>query len=222
MIKDNGSMLNKGLVNGFRLTQIILLVILLVACTGLMIKTDVYQHVKSNIVEVLCLSCIKLQPRTSADFVFNTMTDEPHPYFILENLTYGPVFLMYSQDVCEACDIMQPVIQGLFNVSYGKYDDFWVRVKMRDSNITYIYINIDHASSEKRASHGLYDKDMVKGVPMFTIVTLGYDHGIVKPYYTSVYGTLNRQTFETRSLFLIELLEQSINMYNQNKEGYHH
>ncbi|MEM0492841.1 MAG: hypothetical protein QXS02_02650 [Candidatus Thermoplasmatota archaeon] len=204
-----------------RLIQYVVLLITLLIFTFLVVNTGIYDHVQSSIVEVLCLSCIKLQPYTSADFIFDTMTNTSHPQFVLENLTYGPVFLMYSQDICEACDKMQPVIQELFNVSYSKEDNFYSKVKIDNFNLTYIYINIDHTTSEKKLSQMIYDKDNIRGVPMFTIITLGNDHGTVKPYYTSVYGTLNLPTSEKRSAFIYELLKQSINIYYQNKEGYH-
>jgi hypothetical protein len=60
---------------------------------------------------------------------------------------------------------------------------------------------------------------------MFTIVTLGYDNGDVKPRYTSLYGTLATYgcvTDAQRLAFLQQLLRESIEMYEQNEAGYPH
>jgi len=49
---------------------------------------------------------------------------------------------------------------------------------------------------------------------------LGYDKGIIKPYYTTVYGTLGLDNDMDRIEFLTELIRESIDIYNQNSEGY--
>ena len=59
---------------------------------------------------------------------------------------------------------------------------------------------------------------------MFTVITLGYDHGDVKPKYTTLYATLAAygcNTNEERLSYLSELMEESLEMYAQNKAGYH-
>jgi hypothetical protein len=71
----------------------------------------------------------------------------------------------------------------------------------------------------------IYDKDHVGGIPMFTVVTLGFDNGDVKPKYTTLYGTLATSGCETdkqRLVFLQQLMRQSIDMYNENEAGYPH
>ena len=88
------------------------------------------------------------------------------------------------------------------------------------AGIPYYYVNIDHTNDIMRNSFSIYDKDHIRGLPMFSIVTLGYDKGIIKPYYTTLYGTLNLDNDSDRLNYLIELLQQSTEIYSQNSEGY--
>ena len=189
---------------------------------GLFLTANVYEETRSRIVEVLCLSCIKLEPKTIREFTFNTVDNAPHPYFVTENLTKGPVFLHYSEDVCAGCEIMFPIVKHLFNVEFKKQDMFSGTVTFEHQNITYIYVNLDHTIDAYENSFPVYDKDDIGGLPMFTIVTLGYDHGTIRPYYTTVYGTLNVPSDAERTALLSELLHESITQYNDNKAGYHH
>jgi hypothetical protein len=188
---------------------------------GVFITTNAYEETKARIVEVLCLSCIKLEPKTIQEFTFDTEGNAPHPYYVTENLTKGPVFLDYSEDVCAGCEVMFPIIKQLFNIEFEKQDMFSKTVIYDHANITFIYINLDHTIDVLENSFPLYDKDDIGGLPMFTIVTLGYDHGTVRPYYTTLYGTLNVPTDAERTSLLQEVLTESIEMYQQNKAGYY-
>ena len=187
---------------------------------GMFLFTDVYEEVQSNIVLILCLSCMKLEVNTIKEFTFETANDEPHPDFVLDNLTKGPVFLHYSEKACPGCDIMYPIIKQFFNVEFEKNEMFYEMVNYENSSVSYIYTNIDYSSEEIRDSLPIYDKDRIHGLPMFSVVTLGYDRGTIRPYYTSVYGTLGFDNDEERISLLTELMQESIDMYNQNWEGY--
>lgn len=205
--------------------QICALLLVSGALSGMFAFTGVYDEVRSGIVLVLCLSCLKLEPKTSADFTFKTVDNAPHPEFILTNLSEGPVFLHYSGDACAGCDVMYPVIKDLFSIEFGKQDMYHTLINFENSTVAYIYVNIHHTIDELRDAQIIYDKDRVGGIPMFTIITLGYDNGKVKPKYTTVYGTLTSYgafTDEQRLEFLTQLVRESIEMYNQNKEGYPH
>jgi hypothetical protein len=188
---------------------------------GTLFASNAYEETRARIVEVLCLSCIKLEPKTIQEFTFDTENNAPHPYYVTENLTKGPVFLHYSEDVCAGCEIMFPIIKQLFNIEFGKQDMFSETVTFDHANITFIYVNLDHTIDSLENSFPLYDKDDIGGLPMFTLVTLGYDHGTVRPYYTTLYGTLNVPTDAERTSLLREILTESIEMYQQNKAGYH-
>ena len=198
-------------------------VLLLIAGSlgGMFAFTDVYHEIQKNIVTVLCLSCIKLQPITEREFIFNTTNNVPHPDFVLKNLTKGPVFIEYSEDVCAACDTMHPVIEQLFNVHFEKQDMAVQTIQFHQSNITFIYINIDHTTKEMRNTLPIYDKDKIGGLPMFAIITLGNDTGSIKPYYTTLYGTLNLPTNEQRISFLTDVVQESIDFYHQYEEGFY-
>jgi hypothetical protein len=204
--------------------QICALLLVSGALGGMLAVTPVYNEVRSGIVLVLCLSCLKLEPKTNTEFTFLTADNRPHAGFVLENLTKGPVFLHYSGDSCAGCDIMYPVIKDLFNIEFGKQDMFSTIATFEGTPIPYIYVNIHHTTDELRDAQVIYDKDHVGGIPMFTIVTLGYDNGDVKPKYTTLYGTLATNGCDTdaqRLVFLQQILHQSIEMYEQNKAGYH-
>jgi len=208
----------------FFAVQVVSLLLVSGALAGMVVFSPVYAEVRDGIVLVLCLSCLKLEPKTSSEFIFETVNDASHPGFVLENLTQGPVFFFYSGDACAACDEMYPVIKELFSVEFDKQERFFERVLFENTTISYIYINIHHTSEELRQSQQIYDKDNIGGIPMFTLITLGYDKGTIRPKYTTVYGTLapfGPTTDPQRLAFLQELLRESIEMYNDNKAGYH-
>jgi hypothetical protein len=207
-----------------RYFQLILIMVLSFGFLGMMISTDVYNDVQSSIVEVLCLSCLKLDPSlpTDLEYTFETANEEPHPDFVLENLSSGIVFLHYSKDACAGCDIMLPTIQELFSVKYGKEDMFQKDILFEGNILHYYYINIDHTTMVKKKSVNIYDKDHVEGLPMFTIVTLFYDHGTIKPFYTSLYGTLgsNYDTHQKRFNYLYDLILENMVLWDENISGY--
>ena len=184
-----------------------------IALGSVLYTTGVYSDVQNNIVNVLCLSCIKLDPKTSANFTFDTGTGEPHPAFIRDNLTTGPIVIAYSEDVCEACEQMHPVIEHLLNVSYGEKDAVYTHTLYEGTNVTFFFINIDHNTPQFAATRAIYDKDDVDGLPMFTFITLRYDEGPVRPYYTSVYGVVSETA-------LAGILTDSIHLYHENSVGY--
>lgn len=206
----------------FIIFQLSLLILISGSLSVMIVETDVYERVQSGIVEVLCLSCLKLEPKTELDFIFKTANGHPHPDFVLENLTKGVVFLHYSEDACHGCDIMYPIIKDLFNIEFGKEDMVYNLTIFENNTIPYYYINLDHTNDLMRNSFDIYDKDNVNGLPMFTIITVGYDKGIIKPYYTTLYGTLNLDNDKDRFDFLTELLTESIDIYLQNYEGYNY
>jgi hypothetical protein len=203
--------------------QVCAFVLISGALVGMFAFTPVYDEARSGIVLVLCLSCLKLEPKSIADFTFVTADNRPHPGFVLENLSHGVVFLHYSKDSCPGCDVMYPIIKDLFSIDFGKQDMFHTRVAFENSTISYIYVNIEHTIDELRDAQPIYDKDHFGGVPMFTVVTLGYDNGNVKPKYTTLYGWLTTYGCNTdaqRLVFLQQLIRESIEMYQQNKAGY--
>ena len=79
--------------------QVALLVLIAVGF-GELVYCGVYDDIHDAIVSTLCLSCIKLDPVSRLDFVFETANGEDHPEFVLENLTKGPLFIEYRSDVC--------------------------------------------------------------------------------------------------------------------------
>ena len=152
---------------------------------GMLFFTDVYEDVHSGIVSILCLSCLKLEPETTKEYTFDPAFGDSHPNFVLDNLSKGPVFLHYGADACLGCEIMDPLIKQLFSIDFEQDEMVYKIVNFEKSDVVYLYNNIDHTSEEMGNSLLVYDKDNIRGLPMFSVVTLGYDHGIVKPYYHS-------------------------------------
>jgi hypothetical protein len=206
--------------NKFRIIQILAILLIVGDLGAMWATTDVYDEVEDRIVRVLCLSCIKLEPKTDASFTFETVDGAAHPSFVLENLTKGLVFLHYTEDVCKACEIMLPVINEFFGTSIEKKDEFSATIELLGGTVTIIYINIDHREEYFNEPFYTYDKDNIGGLPMFTIISVGYDKGIVKPYYTSLYGTLALDTDEDRLEKLTDVFTDAIELYEQNSEGY--
>ena len=200
--------------------QIVTLLIFSGGLGGMLFFTDVYDEVYSGIVSVLCLSCLKLEPKTKKDFTFEIASDNSHPDFVLNNLLKGPIFLHFSGDACLGCEIMDPLIKQIFNIDFQKDEMINKTIIFEDSEIVYFYNNLDNTSEEMKKVFDIYDKEDIGGVPMFTVITLGYDHGIIRPYYVTLYGTLNKNNDVERISFLREILQESIEIYEQNKEGY--
>lgn len=162
-----------------------------------------YQETEDR-ANVLCLSCLGLDPKTTLEFRFDTANGEEHPDFVTKPLENKPVFLDYSSDGCAACDAMRPKIKELED-EYG-------------DKITFVEeINLDHTSTEKKESYELYDYKEQRAVPLFVIITLGYDDGIVKPYYTAGYGFLNEKGEDDAKEVLVYLFNEAVEIYEQNK-----
>lgn len=206
-------------VNKIFVLEITLLVLISGSLGGMLVFTDIYDEVESRIVSVLCLSCVKLDPVVSFEWYY----DKTPQSFVLDSLDKtGPIFIMYSTtDACTNCVIMEPVINEFFNVSYNKEKDYTKVVNFKGTNITFVYVNVaDKSEREYLFSKDLYDFNNVKGVPMFTTVTLKYDRGIVKPCYNTVYGLLNQDTAEQRTKVLTRIVNEAVELYTNNHDGF--
>jgi len=202
--------------------QVSLLLIVSVTLVGMLYYTDIYEVTQGGIVEVLCLSCIKLYPLTSTDFTFDTGNGKSHPDFILESLREGPIFLHYSEDACAACEVMFPYILEFLNVQPKKDKSYHKVTSFEDQPVPYYYIYLDDeaTSQEWLDTFEIYDKDHIHGLPMFSVVTINYAHsGIIEPYYTTLYGIFEQDP-EKRIDFLTELMQEAFTLYNENKPGF--
>ncbi len=204
------------------IAQITILIIITGCFSGMIIGTDVYEEVQGHIVEVLCLSCLKLDPKTIVEFTFETVDDTAHPDYVLDNLSSGIVVLHFSEDACPGCDIMYPVMKDLLSVDFDKGGVYLTQIRYESENISYFYTNIDSekATSERTDPFETYDIQDVNGLPMFVIVTLGYDKGIIKPKFTTLYATLGLESDEKRLELLEEVLDDAFILWNENTAGY--
>lgn len=203
--------------------QISLLIVFAGALGGMVAVTDVYDDVQTSIVSLICLSCIKLSTVSSANFTFETANEKPHPDFVLENLTKGPVFLTFRTNVCDYCDDMEPLLMDIFGLEFEKQDVFYETVSFKNSNVTFIHINKDHSSVVLRESHDIYDVRGDRSVPMFVMITYGYDRGIIKPYYYTEYGIIDITfTDEQRIQEFERIISNGIDLYNEFSIGFEH
>lgn len=185
--------------------------------TGLMYYTDVYDYVQDTIVTTVCLSCIKMYPNPSFSFTFETNDDLSHPGFILDNLTKGPIFLAYRKNVCDGCEIMDPLVEEVFGVDFG-LGDYETYVNFEGTMVYFRHVNVDdHKDDEFEYSFDAYGG---LGVPMFVAMTLGNNSGTVEPYYQLEYGTLGLHDDSGRKEFLRNMVRKSIEYYDENIDGY--
>ncbi len=206
--------------NKIFITGIIVVSLITIGIGDMIFEHDTWDLIHGTIVSTLCLSCIKLDPVSRLEFVFETGTGEEHPEFVLENLTTGIIFIEYRSDVCKACDDMAPIIKEIFNLKFEKEDTLYKRVDYLDTIVNFYHINLDHATQIQKDSFSIYDKDQVGGVPMFVVITVKYDRGIIKPCYTNAYGTLGKETDAERKEMVEGLIEDGLTLYEQNSEGY--
>ena len=198
----------------------IVIIAILAIGIGEMVYSGTYDDIHGTIVSTLCLSCIKLDPVSRLEFVFETATGDEHPEFVLENLTTGILFIEYRSDVCKACDDMAPIIKDIFHLSFEKEDTLYEPLNYSGSVVNFYHINLDHATDIQIDSFDMYDKDQRMGVPMFVVITVKYDRGTIKPCFTAAYGTLGLDTDEERRDFVLDMLNDGINFYEQNSAGY--
>ena len=215
--------MNKKILFTIQITAIILFS---GALGGMYYFTDIYDDVESGIVRVLCLSCIKLQPITSREFTFNTANGKSHPDFVVNTLKKeGPILIQYGEPGCRACNNMiENVMEKYFKIKFqDEKSSFETQVNAGNISFYYIYIykDPDAPKTEKTESFWTYDKDHIGGFPMFTIITIEYDHGgDIKPYYTSLYGNNFEDSYKKMYETFIELLEFSNELYDRNIAGY--
>ena len=211
--------------------NIVALVLISSSLGGMFIFTDVYSDVKTGIVDVLCLSCIKLDPKTSMDFTFDTVDNKDHPDFVKEKLKeYGPLLIQYGDDGCTACvnmidNVMVPLLGIDFPVDEnGKNvytESFEKEIFYKNISFYYIYINTDHVDDEtKKDSWKIYDIEHVGGFPQFTIITLEYSHGgNVEPYFVTFHGAFGNNWNKAKQNF-VTLLKEGKESYIRNIPGY--
>lgn len=212
--------------------QIVILLVFIVSFFTILFSTDVYDEVQRKIVEELCLSCIKLKPNTIKEYIFETANGAPHPDFIIENLSKGPIILDYRITFCPGCiELENNVLSKVFNTSFPNplEDDedteipdlLYLERQFKNTNVTFIHFNTDDNNSLDVPSNGIYAKsrnvyDIIgdEGNPMIVFITYGYNHGFIEPCYTTFYEIETQRE-------LLELIYESIDLYNEHKEASH-
>jgi thiol-disulfide isomerase/thioredoxin len=201
--------------------QVVTILVFAGALGGMLVFTDVYDETYSRIVSIICLSCIKLDRIYSIDYRFDTANNEPYPQFIIEDLKEGPIFLAFRTDVCDYCDYMEPLIIEIFDVTFEMEEVIKETVDFNGTDIIFYHINNDHATGELKTLQPYFDIDGDNGVPMFTILSLEYNHGIVSPYYLTVYGILNPDyTDKERMEEITNNMLKAIEVYKENRQGF--
>lgn len=221
----------------FLILQIILLLLFSSIFFILLTKTSVYNEVERKIVEELCLSCVKLKPNTIKEYRFETADGNPHPDFIIENLSKGPIVLDYRITFCTGCNELEEfVLSEIFNYTFRDpltYSDdpdlLTVNKEFKNTNVTFFHFHTGDLTSKDVPIDGVFDKsrnvyDIVgdEGNPMIVFITYGYHHGSIEPYYCTLYeigsGDYENNPEEIKEEFL-ELLFESIELYNEHKKA---
>jgi hypothetical protein len=201
--------------------QVVTLLVFAGALGGMLAFTEIYDETFSRIVSVICLSCIKLDRVYSVDYRFDTANNEPYPRFIIEDLKEGPVFIAFRTDVCEYCDYMEPLIIEVFGVEFEMEDVIREVIDFNGSDIIFYHINNDHATGELKTLQPYFDIDGDNGVPMFTTLSIEYNHGIISPYYLTVYGILDPDfTDEERKEDITNKMLNAIKVFKENRQGF--
>ena len=211
--------------------QIIILLVFIVGFFTIFFTTDVYDEVQRKIVEELCLSCIKLKPNTIKEYIFETANGAPHPDFIIENLSKGPIILDYRITFCPGCiELENNVLSKVFNTSFPNplEDDedteipdlLYIEREFKNTNVTFIHFNTDDENSLDVPPDGIYAKsrdvyDVVgdQGNPMVVFITYGYNHGFIEPFYCTLYDIESEKE-------LLDLIYESVDLYNEHKEAH--
>ena len=209
--------------NKILILQISLSVILAGAFSGLVVYTDVYQEIKSTIVETVCLSCIKMDPVTKIVFTFDTYDDRMHPDFVKDDLETGLVFLDFRSPVCLACNKMEPILKDVLNIEFEPQPNYHTIADYNDMNISFYHINRTVWSEDVYGeSFFTYDVDNRRSVPMFVIITLGDNNGIIQPYFMTAYGELglSGKSGAQKEFFKSKMIEPAVDYYNQYSASY--
>ncbi|KYK29970.1 hypothetical protein AYK20_09445 [Thermoplasmatales archaeon SG8-52-1] len=206
--------------------QVIVFLLIAGSLGGMLAFTDIYDDVQSGIVETICLSCAKLDTNLPVEFTFKTANGKPHPDFIIDILkTRGPILIQFGEKACAACeDMINNIIKPYFNLQFDKTISFDRDVEAHGLNFTYVYIYIDDPATpqERIDSYDVYDVEHIRGFPMFTIITIEYDHsGKIKPFFASLYGKFEpNDNYEKMTKTFTELIKNSEELWNRNLPGF--
>ena len=199
--------------------SIALLIVFSGAGIGLLANTSVYNDVYNKIVTELCLSCVKLKPDTDIEYRIDTVNGKPHPDFVVENLSKGPVFITYRIDFCPGCDELEENLIDVLDIDFGPNDVFSKTLSLNDENFTFIHINTNRVeeNTDLYNSRMVYDIVGDKGNPMMVFVTYNYNHGKGGISYATTYGLKeeNVNKVEERNEELISYIQDSIELYNK-------
>jgi len=208
------------------IAQIAVFLIVTGSFGGMFLYTDVYEDVQAKIVETICLSCAKLDTNLPVQFTFETANGKGHPDFVIDILkNKGPILIQYGEKACAACeDMLDNIIKPEFELDFDKTITRDFDIDIHGLNFTYVYIYIDDPATpqEKIDSYDVYDIEYIRGFPMFTIITIEYDHsGIIKPYYASLYGKFEpNNNYKKMKETFFELIETSMELWDRNIAGY--
>jgi hypothetical protein len=153
-------------------------------------------------------------------FTFETANGLDHPDFVLDILeNRGPILIMYGEKACAACDDMiYNVIQPYFEIEFDNTisGDFDIDIRGLDFTYVYIYFDDPVTSKERIDSFDIYDIRHVKRFPMFVVITIGNDGGVIKPYYTTLYGKFEENNnYPKMAQTFNELIVTSMEFYDE-------
>jgi hypothetical protein len=117
---------------------------------------------------------------------------------------------------------MYPIIKDVLGVEFDKEGVYSTQITYESGNISYFYTNLDSKNATPALTDPFetYDIQDVNGLPMFTIISLGYDSGVIKPKFVTLYGTLGLDTDQKRFNMIESVVDDAFTLWNENIPGY--
>jgi thiol-disulfide isomerase/thioredoxin len=177
-----------------------------------------------------CLGCLGLYPNVELDFGFKTVEDQPHPEFILDNLSKnGPIFIEFTQndENCPPCKRMRPKVKELeeefseevyfmiINVNENE-----MAIKFRDED------RVEKVSDDDESEYyHVYDRKLIAGgrvaTPTYIIITLDENkNDKIRPSFAVGYGEYKNDDAEETKKDLSNALNIAIKNYDHYIDDY--
>jgi thiol-disulfide isomerase/thioredoxin len=177
-----------------------------------------------------CLGCLGLYPNVELEFGFDTVEDQAHPEFILDNLTKkGPIFIEFTQndENCPPCKRMRPKVRELEDEF--SQNVYFMIINVNENEMAIKYKNEDRVEDvtddEESEYYHIYDRKLIAGgrvaTPTYIIITLDEDkNDKIRPSFAVGYGEYKNDDAEDTKNDLSNALNIAIKNYDHYIDDY--